>query len=160
MNLAIRGIDAQIAHGDTFHNDRHPDLKADYVLANPPFNDSDWRGDLLKDDKRWVYGVPPAGNANFAWVQHFISSPCAHRAGRLRAGQRLDVVEPVRRRGNPQEPSSRPIWWIAWWRCRASSSTPRRFRSVSGSSHATKRMAASATGAARRCSSTPARWAR
>ncbi len=73
MNLAIRGIDAQIAHGDTFHNDRHPDLKADYVLANPPFNDSDWRGELLKDDKRWVYGVPPTGNANFAWVQHFFS---------------------------------------------------------------------------------------
>jgi type I restriction enzyme M protein len=72
MNLAIRGIDAQIAHGDTFHNDKHPDLKADYVLANPPFNDSDWRGELVKDDKRWVYGVPPAGNANFAWVQHFI----------------------------------------------------------------------------------------
>lgn len=72
MNLAIRGIDAHIAHGDTFHNDGHPDLKADYVLANPPFNDSDWRGDLLKDDKRWAYGVPPAGNANFAWVQHFI----------------------------------------------------------------------------------------
>ncbi|MGE0544262.1 MAG: type I restriction-modification system subunit M [Dehalococcoidia bacterium] len=72
MNLAIRGIDGQIAHGDTFHNDRHPDLKADYVLANPPFNDSDWRGELLKEDKRWVYGVPPASNANFAWVQHFI----------------------------------------------------------------------------------------
>ena len=72
MNLAIRGIDAQIAHGDTFHNDRHPDLKADYVLANPPFNDSDWRGELLKDDKRWAYGTPPAGNANYAWVQHFI----------------------------------------------------------------------------------------
>jgi type I restriction enzyme M protein len=73
MNLAIRGIDAQIGHGDTFHNDRHPDLKADYIIANPPFNDSDWRGDLLKGDKRWVYGVPPAGNANYAWVQHFIS---------------------------------------------------------------------------------------
>ena len=73
MNLAIRGIDGQIAHGDSFHNDRHPDLKADYVLANPPFNDSDWRGELLKSDPRWVYGVPPAGNANFAWVQHFIS---------------------------------------------------------------------------------------
>lgn len=72
MNVAIRGIDAQIAHGDTFHADRHSDLKADYVLANPPFNDSDWRGELLKEDKRWVYGVPPAGNANFAWVQHFI----------------------------------------------------------------------------------------
>ena len=72
MNLAIRGIDAQIAHGDSFHADKHPDLKADYVLANPPFNDSDWRGELLKDDKRWVYGAPPAGNANFAWVQHFV----------------------------------------------------------------------------------------
>jgi type I restriction enzyme M protein len=72
MNLAIRGIDAQIAHGDSFHNDRHPDLKADYVLANPPFNDSDWRGELLKGDKRWVYGAPPAGNANLAWVQHFV----------------------------------------------------------------------------------------
>jgi type I restriction enzyme M protein len=72
MNLAIRQIDAQIAHGDTFHAHAHPDLKADYVLANPPFNDSDWRGELLKGDRRWVYGVPPAGNANFAWVQHFI----------------------------------------------------------------------------------------
>jgi type I restriction enzyme M protein len=72
MNLAIRGIDAQIAHGDTFHKDGHPDLKADYVLANPPFNDSDWRGDLLKDDPRWAYGTPPAGNSNYAWVQHFI----------------------------------------------------------------------------------------
>jgi type I restriction enzyme M protein len=72
MNLALRGIDGQIAHGDTFHNDRHPDLKADFILANPPFNVSDWRGELLKNDKRWKYGVPPAGNANFAWVQHMI----------------------------------------------------------------------------------------
>lgn len=72
MNLAIRGIDANIGHGDTFHDDKHPDLKADYVIANPPFNDSDWRGDLLKDDKRWKYGTPPASNANFAWVQHFL----------------------------------------------------------------------------------------
>ncbi|MGC9965524.1 MAG: class I SAM-dependent DNA methyltransferase [Syntrophobacteraceae bacterium] len=72
MNLAIRGIDGQIAHGDTFHNHQHPDLKADYVIANPPFNDSDWRGDLLKEDKRWKFGSPPAGNANFAWVQQFI----------------------------------------------------------------------------------------
>ncbi|MDW7760677.1 MAG: class I SAM-dependent DNA methyltransferase [Acidobacteriota bacterium] len=72
MNLAIRGIDGRIAHGDTFHDDRHPDLKADFILANPPFNISDWGGDRLRDDKRWVYGVPPAGNANFAWVQHII----------------------------------------------------------------------------------------
>jgi type I restriction enzyme M protein len=72
MNLAIRGIEGQIAHGDSFHNDRHPDLKADFILANPPFNVSDWRGELLKADKRWKYGVPPSGNANFAWVQHMI----------------------------------------------------------------------------------------
>jgi type I restriction enzyme M protein len=70
MNLAIRGIDGQIAHGDTFHNNRHPDLRADYILANPPFNVSDWGGERLRNDKRWRYGVPPAGNANFAWVQH------------------------------------------------------------------------------------------
>ncbi|HXG25924.1 MAG TPA: class I SAM-dependent DNA methyltransferase [Candidatus Binatia bacterium] len=72
MNLAIRGIDGQIAHGDTFHDDRHPDLKADFILANPPFNVSDWGGERLRDDKRWQYGVPPAGNANFAWVQHIV----------------------------------------------------------------------------------------
>jgi len=72
MNLAIRGIDGHIEHGDSFHNNRHPDLKADYVLANPPFNDSDWNGQLLREDKRWKYGVPPVGNANFAWVQQFI----------------------------------------------------------------------------------------
>jgi type I restriction enzyme M protein len=73
MNLAIRGIDGQIAHGDTFHDDRHPDLKADFILANPPFNVSDWGGDRLREDKRWRYGVPPAGNANFAWVQHIVN---------------------------------------------------------------------------------------
>jgi type I restriction enzyme M protein len=72
MNLAIRGIEGQIAQGDTFHNDRFPDLKADTILANPPFNVSDWRGELLREDKRWKYGVPPAGNANFAWVQHIV----------------------------------------------------------------------------------------
>jgi len=72
MNLAIRGIEGRIEQGDTFHNDRFPDLKADYILANPPFNMKEWGGDLLRDDKRWKYGVPPAGNANFAWVQHII----------------------------------------------------------------------------------------
>ena len=72
MNLAIRGIEGQIAHGDSFHDDRHPDLKADYILANPPFNVSDWGGDRLTEDKRWRYGVPPKGNANFAWVQHMV----------------------------------------------------------------------------------------
>ena len=78
MNLAIRGIEAQIAHGDSFHNDQHPDLRADHILANPPFNVSDWGGERLRDDKRWEHGVPPVGNANFAWVQHFLHH-LAHR---------------------------------------------------------------------------------
>ena len=72
MNLAIRGIDAQLELGDTLLNDRHPDLKADFVLANPPFNVSDWSGEQLRDDIRWKYGVPPVGNANYAWLQHFV----------------------------------------------------------------------------------------
>ena len=74
MNLAIRGIAANLGqeNADSFHRDLHPDLKADYILANPPFNSSDWGGDRLREDKRWVYGAPPTGNANFAWVQHFI----------------------------------------------------------------------------------------
>ncbi len=72
LNLAIRGIDANIAHGESFHADAHKDLKVDYVLANPPFNDSDWGGQRLREDVRWKYGIPPAGNANFAWVQHFL----------------------------------------------------------------------------------------
>ena len=73
MNLAIRGIDGRIEHGDSFHNDRHPDLKADFIMANPPFNVSNWGGERLRDDKRWKYGVPPRRNANFAWVQHMAS---------------------------------------------------------------------------------------
>ncbi|MFY1112960.1 MAG: type I restriction-modification system subunit M, partial [Methanosarcinaceae archaeon] len=73
MNLAIRGIDNDgIKWGDTFHNDLHKDLKADFILSNPPFNDSDWKGELLPEDTRWKYGIPPKGNANFAWVQHYI----------------------------------------------------------------------------------------
>ena len=72
LNLAIRGIDAKIAQGESFHSDAHKDLKADYVLANPPFNDSDWGGQRLREDVRWKYGVPPSANANFAWVQHFV----------------------------------------------------------------------------------------
>lgn len=73
MNLAIRGIDAKIELGDTFLNDKHKDLKADFIIANPPFNISDWSGEQLRDDHRWKYGVPPVGNANYAWLQHFIS---------------------------------------------------------------------------------------
>lgn len=72
MNMAIRGIDADLRRGDTFHEDKFPDLKADYIIANPPFNISDWGQELLQDDIRWKYGVPPKGNANYAWIQHMI----------------------------------------------------------------------------------------
>ncbi len=72
MNLAVRGIDADIRWNNegSFHKDELPDLKADYILANPPFNVSDWGGDRLREDARWTFGVPPAGNANYAWLQH------------------------------------------------------------------------------------------
>ncbi len=74
MNLAIRGIDGNIGphNADTFHNDLHKDLKADFILANPPFNISDWGGERLREDARWKFGAPPVGNANFGWVQHMV----------------------------------------------------------------------------------------
>lgn len=74
MNLAIRGLEANLGshNADTFHDDLHKTLKANYILANPPFNVSDWGGDRLRDDIRWKYGVPPTGNANYAWLQHML----------------------------------------------------------------------------------------
>ena len=74
MNLAIRGIEANLGPewGDSFHDDKHPDLRADFILANPPFNISNWGGERLTDDKRWKYGTPPPGNANYAWLQHML----------------------------------------------------------------------------------------
>ena len=74
MNLAVRGIDADIRWNSegSFHKDELPDLRADYILANPPFNISDWGGERLREDPRWKYGIPPAGNANFGWLQHIL----------------------------------------------------------------------------------------
>ena len=106
MNLALRGIEADFGpeHADTFRRDLHPDLRADYVLANPPFNDSDWH--RRDDDVRWQFGVPPKGNANFAWVQHFIHHLAPHgMAGFVLANGR---VRPARcahlRQGFHQHP--------------------------------------------------------
>jgi len=78
MNLAIRGIEGDIKWGDSFTDDLHKDLKANFILANPPFNDSDWRGEQLREDTRWQYGIPPNSNANYAWIQHFISHLAPH----------------------------------------------------------------------------------
>ena len=74
MNLAIRGIEFNLGAepADTFHDDQHPNLRADYILANPPFNVSEWGGEKLEKDPRWQYGIPPAGNANYAWIQHIL----------------------------------------------------------------------------------------
>ncbi len=85
MNLAIRGIDASQVKWNTegsFLNDAHIELKSDFIIANPPFNVSDWSGEQLRNDARWQYGTPPAGNANFAWLQHFVY----HLAPRGKAG--------------------------------------------------------------------------
>ena len=101
MNLAIRGIEGQIAHGDTFHNDLHPDLKADYILANPPFNISDWGGERLKDDKRWKYGVPPAAQRQLRLGTAHDPPPVALGIGGVRPGQRLHVLQTVRRGQDP-----------------------------------------------------------
>lgn len=80
MNLAIRGIEANLGDraDDSFHRDLHPDLRADFVIANPPFNVSDWYTDTLRDDPRWKYGKPPAGNGNYAWIQHFVHHLSPH----------------------------------------------------------------------------------
>jgi len=81
MNLAIRGIDSKFVmwnNEGSFLNDVHKDLRADFLLANPPFNDSDWKGAMLREDARWKYGAPPINNANFAWVQHFIFHLAPH----------------------------------------------------------------------------------
>ena len=102
MNLAIRGIDAQIAHGDTFHNDRHPDLKADYVLANPPFNDSDWGGELLQGRQALEVRRAAGRQRQLRLGPALHPPPRADRDRRLRARQRLDVAEPVGRGRDPQ----------------------------------------------------------
>lgn len=80
MNLAIRQIEGNIGskNADTFHNDLHKDLKADYIIANPPFNISDWGGENLREDMRWKFGIPPAGNANYAWLQHMVHHLAPH----------------------------------------------------------------------------------
>jgi type I restriction enzyme M protein len=84
MNLAVHGLDGNIgqSYGSSFTNDQHKTLRADYILANPPFNISDWDGDKLTDDPRWIYGIPPKSNANFAWLQHML----ARLSNRGRAG--------------------------------------------------------------------------
>ena len=153
MNLAIRGIEGQIAHGDSFHNDRHPDLRADYILANPPFNVSDWGGERLQNDQRWRYGDPPSRNANFAWVQHFLY----HLAPRGRAGFVLANGSMSSNQSGEGQIRRRiivePAWWTASSPCPASCSAQPRSPPASGSCRGN---GAALSGGTRPSSSTPA----
>ena len=158
MNLAIRGIDGQIEHGDTFRNDRHADVCADYILANPPFNVSDWGGERLREDQRWKYGVPPAGNANFGGF----STSCIiwHPADSPVSCWQTARCPPTRLvRARYARTSSRRTWWTVWWLCRAGCSTRPRFRCACGFWPATGVTGSSATGGGRSCLSTLASWA-
>ena len=159
MNLAIRGIEGQIAHGDSFQNDRHPDLRADFILANPPFNVSDWGGERLTDDKRWQHGV---SRPRATPTSPGCSTSCITSRRRARLALCLPTAPcrpPSRARAKSGRTSSKRTWWTAWWRCRASFSTRPRFPPACGSSPATGTTADSATAAAKCCSSMPARWA-
>jgi type I restriction enzyme M protein len=174
MNLAIRGIEANLGSqpADTFLRNLHPDLRADFILANPPFNVSDWSGQLLRDDARWRYGPPPVGNANYAWIQHFIhhlATPNGRGggvAGFVMANGSLSSNSAAR--ATSASGSSKPTWWTASSRCPRSSSSPPASPSACGSSPATspaatsRRVAPTAPAAARarRSSSTPASSAR
>lgn len=95
MNLAIRGLEANLGkhNADSFHDDQHKTLKADFILANPPFNISDWGGERIQDDPRWRYGTPPTGNANFAWLQHMLAhlNPVGGVAGTVLANGSLST---------------------------------------------------------------------
>ena len=95
MNLAIRGIEANLGqeHADSFHHDLHPDLKADYILANPPFNASDWNGDLLRQDRRWAYGVAARGKRQLRLGAALYLSPRAKRHGWICVGKRFDEFQ-------------------------------------------------------------------
>ncbi len=104
MNLAIRGIDFNLGRepGDTFTRNQHPDLRADFILANPPFNISDWWHGSLEGDPRWVYGTPPQGNANYAWLQHMLYHLKPNGPRRHRAGQWLHELQPEQRGRHPR----------------------------------------------------------
>jgi len=132
MNLALRGIEADFGpeQADTFRRDLHPDLRADYVLANPPFNDSDWfRKD---DDVRWQFGIPPKGNANFAWVSHFIHHLAPNgMAGFVLANGSMSSNQSGE--GDIRKVIIEADLVTAWSPCPASSSTARRFPCAYGS---------------------------
>lgn len=153
MNMAIRGIDADLGpyQADTFFNDLHKTLKADFIMANPPFNLSNWGQEKLKDDVRWKYGTPPAGNANYAWIQHMIH----HLAPNGKIGLVLAMVLcPLSQAA--REKSERTLFKLTLWKvsslCRLSSFTALLFLLPFGSSQKIR------SKKAKPCLLTPARW--
>ena len=153
MNLAIRGIEGQIAHGDSFHNDRHPDLRADYILANPPFNVSDWGGDR-HEGRQAVGARRPAGGQCQLRLGATLPVPSGSPGDRwVRAGQRLHVIEPVGGRRNPQEHHRGGLGGLRHRAARASCSGPPRYLPACGSCAGA---GLRRPGGAKRCSSTPA----
>ena len=128
-----RGIAAQIAHGDSFHNDRHPDLTADFILANPPFNVSDWSGEKLVAEQALALRRPPGGQCELRLGAAHGPPPRAKGRSWVRAGQRIDVVGSVWRGRDPAKPHRGGARRLHGSRCRASSSTRRRFPPASGS---------------------------
>ena len=141
MNLAVHGIDdTGLARGDTFVADLHAGVQMDYVMANPPFNIKDWARD--EQDPRWCFGVPPAGNANFAWIQHILSKLGPRGKAGVGDDQWVDVVESCRRRRNSCPDRRRGPGVRAWSRCLHSCSVAPEFRCACGSSTNTRRTAA------------------
>lgn len=153
MNMAIRGIDADFGpyQADTFFNDLHKTLKADFIMANPPFNLKNWGADKLQGDVRWKYGTPPAGNANYAWIQHMIH----HLAPN---GKSVLYLLTVRCPLSPaaREKLERTLFRLTLWKvsslCRLSSFTALQFLLRFGLLPRTK------SKRAKLCLSTPARW--
>jgi type I restriction enzyme M protein len=157
MNLAIRGIEGQIEHGDSFHNDRHPDLRADYILANPPFNVSDWGGERLRDDQRWVYGIP-------RWAMPTslgCSISCTtsrHVAPRALSSPTGPCHQTSRVRARYGRTSLRRTSWTASLRSRVNSSARPRYLPAYGFCPRVEVQRSIGTARARCCSSMPARW--
>ena len=131
MNLAIQGIGVEIADGDSFQNDCHSDLKADYSLADPPFNVSDWGGVRYVANRRWCHGSPPKGSANLAWVTHMALQPAPKDvAVFVLANGFISSSQPEER--EIRETWLRRSWSTGWLPCRANSSTRPRFPHTCG----------------------------
>ena len=157
MNLAIRGIEGQIAHGDSFHNDRHPDLKADFILANPPSTSPTGAANACRKTGAGSTALRPGATPTSPGCSTWRTT-CRPPASRASSWPTAPCRRTSPARATYARASSKPTWWTAWWRCRASSSTPPRYPPACGSSPGIARVGDTATARARFSSLTPARW--